>query len=84
MNKQLKPRDIRVLDWLKYHNGITVRECIKYLASTELRKTISDLRDMGYKITWIWEVKENKYGEISRYKRYFVTARKGRKNAEAV
>lgn len=57
--------------------GITVRECEEVLGSTELRKIISTIRDDNrFRVFDIWEDGENKFGEPTRYKRYFIE-RKG-------
>lgn len=58
---------------LKYgKKGITVREANEVLGTTELRKIMSTLRERGYKVIAVWEEGENRYGELVRYKRYFV------------
>lgn len=52
--------------------GVTVREVEEVLGSTECRKMISTLRDKGYKVLDVWEEGLNKFGEETRFKRYFV------------
>lgn len=56
--------------------GITVREAVEVLGTTELRKIMCRIRDKGYNVTSIWEVGENKFGEQTKYKRYFVEPKK--------
>ena len=55
--------------------GITVKECEHVLGSTELRKTICDLQDSGYKVEKVWEYGLDRFGNETRYKRYFVTGK---------
>jgi len=55
--------------------GITVAECQKVLGTTELRKIMCELRDIGYKIESVWEYGLNRFGDETRYKRYFVTGK---------
>ena len=87
-------RKERLLDYLKnkrkyinndYHmniygmtRGITVKECEQVLGSTELRKTICELQDSGYKVEKVWEVGEDRFGNETRYKRYFVTGKESK------
>ena len=52
--------------------GITVREAVEVLGTTELRKIMSTLKEKGYKVMTVWEDGENRYGNPVRYKRYFV------------
>lgn len=52
--------------------GITVREAMEVLGTTELRKIMSRLRQRGLKVWDVWEVGRNKFGEETKYKRYFV------------
>lgn len=61
-------------DYEKYgkFKGITVKECEKFLGTTELRKIMSNLKRMGYEVTSVWETGENRFGDPTRYKRYFV------------
>lgn len=66
-------RNIRLIKYLnKNRGGITVEEAMKFLGTTELRKIVSDLRASGWNITDKWEEGFNRYGEITRYKRYFL------------
>lgn len=91
---KLHPREDRVIRYLrnksqfifsdilmrKYGNtrGITVKECIDVLGTTELRKIISELRRHGFVVTDVWEDNVNRFGEAGKHKRYFI--RKGKKN----
>ena len=56
--------------------GITVREAIDVLGTTELRKIMSTLIKRGLKVWDVWEVGENRFGNEIRYKRYFVETKK--------
>lgn len=62
-----------VLNYLtKNKGGLTVKECMDKLGTTELRKVVSDLRASGFKISDTWERGVNRYGMPTRYKRYFL------------
>ena len=53
--------------------GITVKECEEVLGSTELRKIMSVYRKDGrFRVLDVWEEGINKFGEPTRYKRYFL------------
>lgn len=85
---KLSPREKRVVEYLKdkmsfFTNqihayqygktkGITVKECIDVLGTTELRKIISNLRDKGFRIVDIWESDINRFGQEVKYKRYLI------------
>lgn len=91
---KLTPVEERVIQYLKnkkpffksqvreyqYGNtkGITVKECIDVLGTTELRKIISNLKNKGFRVVDIWETDINRFGEEVRYKRYLI--RKAVKN----
>lgn len=52
--------------------GVTVKEVEEVLGSTECRKMISTLRDRGYEVLDKWEYGLNRFGEETRFKRYFI------------
>lgn len=60
------------IKWKYGRRGITVKEAMEVLGTTELRKIMSTLRERGFKIITVWEEGENIFGEEVRYKRYFV------------
>lgn len=62
----------RVVDYLKKNKSLTVAEAKEELGTTELRKIISTLRDKGYKITDEWQEGVNRFGDVTRFKRYFL------------
>lgn len=66
-----------VLKYMQTHRGgLTVKGCIEKLGTTELRKIVSDLKDSGWQFSDVWETGTNRYGETTRYKRYFLIGRK--------
>lgn len=66
-----------VLKYLQTRKGgLTVKEAIDKLGTTELRKIVSDLKCAGWIIGDVWETGTNRYGETTRYKRYFLLGRK--------
>ena len=68
MNK----REQRVYDYMEEKGSITVKECADYLGTSECRKIISELQRKGIKVSSKWESGENRFGEKTRYKRYFL------------
>ena len=62
----------RVLHYLKTHKrGITSLEAIEKFGITTLSAVIFELREQ-YKISTYTEQGENRYGETTRYARYFL------------
>ena len=55
--------------------GVTVAEVQKVLGTTELRKIVCDLEEKGYKFEKVWEEGTNRFGDVTRYKRYFLVGR---------
>ena len=67
----------QVLKYMQIHRGgLTVKECIDNLGTTELRKIVSDLKYDGWVFSDTWETSVNRYGENVRYKRYFLIGKK--------
>lgn len=60
------------MEKMKYgRRGITVREAMEVIGTTELRKIMSDMKEKGYRVFSVWEEGENRYGNMVRFKRYF-------------
>lgn len=72
MNVKLLPIEQKVVDYLKIHKSITVKECSEDIGTTECRKIISNLRDKGFVIKDIWENVVDRYGNETHIKRYFL------------
>lgn len=62
----------RIVAYMKKNRFITVRECQKYIGTTELRKMICELKDKGYTIGDVWAEENDRYGNTARFKRYFI------------
>lgn len=62
----------RIIEYMQESGSITCKECQKKIGTTELRRRIRDIKDMGYEIGDIWEDGENRVGVKTRYKRYFI------------
>ena len=62
----------RIVDYLKGHKGLTCKECEREIGTTELRKRVCDLKAKGYEILGVWEEGENRVGNPTRYKRYYL------------
>lgn len=89
MNNKLQARQELVIRYLKdkdaYLNteynryyyartkGITVKEGLDVLGTSEIRKIMSDFRATpGWDVVSVWEEGENRFGQPTRYKRYFL------------
>ena len=72
----MKPSEERVYKYLQTHQFITGNDCRDILGTSELRKIVSDLRKklpaLGYTIDSVWTKGVNKFGEETRYKKYFL------------
>ena len=66
-----------VLDWLKSHAGITSMEAFENFGATRLSAIIFELKRKGYDIETVMVDGHDRYGNRSRYARYYL-ARKSR------
>ena len=64
---------VRILEYLKTHQGITQKEASDALGCMRLSERIRELAAMGYKIDKVRDEGLNRFGEKTRYMRYFVT-----------
>lgn len=62
----------RIIKYMRENGSITCKECEKNIGTTELRRRICDIKDMGYQIGDVWEAGENREGNPTRFKRYFI------------
>jgi hypothetical protein len=67
----MKQTDL-VLDYMKKHGSITPRDAWEELGVYRLAAVIFILKEQGNKITCIKETGVNKFGEETRYGRYFL------------
>ena len=63
----------KILAYCAEHGSITIREAFERLNINSPSKRISEMRQAGYDVQSIDEVRENKSGETVRFKRYFIT-----------
>ena len=63
----------RILEYLRTHQGITQKEASDNLGCMRLSERIRELAAMGYKVRKVREEGLNRFGEKTRYMRYFVT-----------
>ena len=68
----LKPSARRILDYMTTHGSITGRDALVFCGTMDLRARISDLRKAGVPIRDEWEESGNQFGELVRYKRYWL------------
>lgn len=71
--KKLKPQHIDILNYMRTHNGITVRECSWHLNCTELRSRLSELKSGKYGFYKFTEDMEYYEPTKKWHKRYFLT-----------
>ncbi len=60
----------RILDYIKAFGSISSWEAYKKLGITQLGARIDQLKREGYFFKTEWEHAENRYGEMTSYKRY--------------
>ena len=65
----------RILRHLTDYGSITSLEAMKEYGIMRLASRISDLKNMGYKITSITETSKNRYGETTHYSKYMLAER---------
>ena len=68
----VKPSARRILDYMTTHGSITGRDALVFCCTMDLRARISDLRKAGVAIRDEWEESGNQFGELVRYKRYWL------------
>ena len=61
---------VRIIEYMKKHNGITSQDAFKDLGVTRLSARIKELRDKGYDIDTVMIDGVNRYGEPVRYGLY--------------
>lgn len=61
-----------VLDWLKSHAGISSMDAFEHLGVTRLAAVIFELRKKGYDIETVIVDGKDRYGNRSRYARYYL------------
>lgn len=63
----------RIVAYCKQHGSITQMEATRELGNTRLGARIWDLKHkLGYEVEDVWETGTDRFGEPTRYKRYFV------------
>lgn len=63
----------RIVAYCREHGSITQMEATRELGNTRLGARIWDLKNkFGYEVEDIWETATDRFGEPTRYKRYFV------------
>lgn len=62
----------KILAYCEEHGSITARDAFIKLDINSPRKVISDIRQAGYDVQTLTEVREKTNGETVRYTRYFI------------
>jgi hypothetical protein len=63
----------RIIAYCKQHGSITQLEATRELGTTRLGARIWDLKHrLGYEVDDVWETATDRFGDATRYKRYFV------------
>lgn len=70
----METQKAKILAYCKEHGSITVRDAFTKLNINSPTKRISELRQAGYGVETIEEVKTKENGETVRYNRYFIKA----------
>lgn len=65
----------RILNYLNEHGSITCLDAINDLGCMRLPARISDLKEEGHIITRRMELGTNRYGEPTRYARYYLATK---------
>ena len=66
------PQQAKILAYCKEHGSITARDAFIKLDINSPRKVISDIRQAGYDVQTLTEVREKTNGDTVRYTRYFI------------
>lgn len=62
----------RILQYMETHTGISPMEAFSELGVTKLATRIGEMIDQGVRIVKMWEEGVDRYGNPTRYKRYFL------------
>ena len=62
----------RIIAYIEAHGSITPYDAIIDLGITKLATRVSEMRRFGYKFKKVWEEGTNRYGETTRYMRYYL------------
>ena len=63
----------RIIAYCKQNGSITQLEATRELGTTRLGARIWDLKHrLGYEVEDVWETAADRFGDATRYKRYFV------------
>ena len=60
----------RILEYMKKHGSISQREASVELGICYLTTRISEMRSSGIEITDYWTEEKNRFGDMTRFKRY--------------
>lgn len=61
----------RIAEYITDNHGITGWEAHEHLGVESFTKRISEMRKLGYPLEFKWETGENRYGEKTRFKRWY-------------
>ena len=62
----------RILKYINDFGSITSLQAMQYLGVMRLASRITDLKQAGYEIDSEYVHSKNRYGELMRYKRYYM------------
>jgi len=68
----LRPDAQRILSLMRERGSITPREILEIVGTTEGRKRLSEIRQAGVPLGYIWETGVREDGSPTRYKRHFI------------
>lgn len=62
----------RIINYIREFGSITSLEAYKDLGVTQLGARLKELQEQGYTFTTKWESSQNRYGDKTDYKRYYL------------
>jgi len=62
----------QLIKYFNEHFSITTLECMQKLLILDLQGIIRDLKDDGYRIESFYMSRKNMYGDIKKFKRYYL------------
>jgi len=60
----------RIIEYIKRNGSISTMEASQHLGIAYLTTRISEMRSDGVNITDYWAEEKNRYGDMTRFKRY--------------
>lgn len=62
----------KIIRYIRENGSITSWEAYIYLGVTQFATRVKELKEEGYLFKTEWEIKKNRDGKITRFKRYYL------------